>query len=125
MKSRHLIALFAIGLCADALADSRKDYPQIAMVAPSSGNSPVDRERLVLLVVEGPFISHEQTPIQADRVVSYVNELLRIKGVSYVGVYSREGVKYGDVVRALDTLSLTNAKNIGVSMLELPVGKEP
>lgn len=125
MKSRLLIALFAIGLCADALAEGRKDHPQIAMVAPSSGNAPVDRDRLVLLVVEGPFISHEQTPIQADRVVSYVNELLRIKGVSYVGVYSREGVKYGDVVRALDTLSLTNAKNIGVSMLELPIGKEP
>jgi biopolymer transport protein ExbD len=125
MKSHLLIALFAVGLGADALAESRKDYPQIAMVAPSSGGSSVDRDRLVLLVVEGPYISHEQTPVQADRLVSYVNELLRIKGVSYVGVYSREGVKYGDVVRALDTLSLTNAKNIGVSMVELPVGKEP
>lgn len=125
MKTRLVFVLFAIGLCADTLAEGRKNHPQISMVAPSSGSSPVDRDRLVLLVVEGPFISHEQKAIEADRVVAYVNELLRIRGVSYVGVYSREGVKYGDVVRALDTLSLTDAKNIGVSMVELPVGKEP
>jgi len=33
--------------------------------------------------------------------------------------------KYGDLVRAIDVLRQTDAKNIGVSMKELPAGREP
>lgn len=56
-------------------------------------------------------------------MVEYVNTLLKTKDVSYIGVYTREGVKYGDVVRAVDVLRKTNAKNIGISMTELPAGR--
>jgi biopolymer transport protein ExbD len=125
MKNRILMVLFVIGLCADVLAEGRTTYPQISMVAPGPAKNPVDRDKLVLLVIEGQFISHDQKPIEADRVVAYVNELLKLKGGTYVGVYPREGVKYGEVVRALDTLSLTQAKSIGVSLEELPAGREP
>jgi hypothetical protein len=54
-----------------------------------------------------------------------VNKLLSVRDVSYIGVYTREGTKYGDVVRALDILRSTKAKNISLSMVELPLGREP
>ncbi len=125
MIPRLVTALLVLGLVTTASAAARKDPPQISMVAPSSGKSTVNRDQLVLLVIEGPFLSHEQKPVADAGVVEFVNGLLKAKGGSYLGVYIREGVKYGDVVRALDTLSLTEAKNIGVSLMELPAGREP
>ena len=82
------------------------------------------KESLVLLVIEGPTLSHEAKTIPDAGVVDYVNNLLRLKNASYLGVYAREGVKYGEVVKALDVLRKTNAKDIGVSMSELPAGRE-
>ena len=77
------------------------------------------------MVIEGPHISYETNQIPGTEVVEYVNKLLEVKNVSYIGVYTREGTKYGDVVRALDVLRGTKAKNIGLSMTELPLGREP
>jgi biopolymer transport protein ExbD len=125
MKIRLLIALLALGLCTDALAEEKREYSRISFVAPASNANPVKRDKFVLLVIEGPVITADATPIPNGAVVSHVNGLLKAKGVSYVGVHIREGVKYGDVVRALDTLSQTDAKNIGVSMTELPLGVNP
>ncbi len=122
---RALIAIFAIGLCAELLAEERPAYPNISFVGPGSGQKAVSRDQFVLLVVEGPFISYESQPIPSGGVVDYVNNLLKIKNVSYIGVHSREGVKFGDIIRALDILRKTNAKDIGVSMIELPAGREP
>jgi biopolymer transport protein ExbD len=123
--SRILIALFAVGLCADVLADSNRTYPQISLVGPSKGKSPVPRDQFVLLVVEGPHLSYDKTPIAKEAVVQYVNNLLKEKNATYLGIYIREGVKYGDVMRALDQLRLTNAESIGVNMIELPTGRDP
>lgn len=125
MKIRMLAALLAFGLCTAALAEVKREYPQIAFVGPSTGKTEVKRDQFILLVIEGLYVAHEKTPIADEGLVGFVNDLLKAKGVSYVGVHIREGVKYGDVVRALDRLSQTNAKNIGVSMTELPAGREP
>jgi biopolymer transport protein ExbD len=122
---RALIILFAIGLCADVLAEEKKEYPHISFVGPGGGKDPVSRDQFVILVIEGPFISYDTNPIPSAGVVEYVNNLLKVKNVSYIGVHTREGIKYGDVVRAIDTLRKTNAKEVGVSMIELPVGREP
>lgn len=54
-----------------------------------------------------------------------MNNLLKLNKGSYLGVYSREGVKYGDVLRAIDVLRKTDAKDIGFSMIEVPAGREP
>ncbi len=122
---RLLIAVFAIGLCADVFAEEKRAYPQISFCGPGASKTPVNRADFIILVVEGSAISYEASPIASTAVVEYVNNLLKIKNVSYVGVYIREGTKYGDVVRAIDTLRLTDAKNVGVSMVEIPVGREP
>jgi hypothetical protein len=125
MKSCILIAFFALGLCAHSLADEKPAYPHIAFVGPGSGNKAVSRDQLVLLVVEGPYISCEGQPVPSNGTIDYIDSLLKNKNVSYLGVYSRAGIKYGDVVRALDVLRKTSAKEIGVSLVELPVGRDP
>lgn len=85
----------------------------------------MSRDQFVILVVEGPYISHETNPIPEKGGVEYINDLLRAKKVSYLAVYTREGVKYGDVVKAIDLLRMTDATEIGVSMIEAPAGREP
>jgi hypothetical protein len=125
MKYPTLVAIVALGLCAAVRAEEKSTYPNISFVGPGSGKTTVTRDQFVLLVVEGPFISYEGKPVSSAGVVDFVNSLLKIKNVSYLGIHSREGVKYGDVIRAIDVLRKTNAKDIGVSMIELPAGREP
>jgi len=125
MTHRMLLAVFAIGLCADVLAEEKQEYPRISLSGPGGGPSPIGREELIMLVVDGPTLSYDKNPIASTEAVEYVNKLLEVKNVSYIGVYTREGTKYGDVVRALDVLRGTKAKNIGLSMKELPLGREP
>ena len=120
-----LLAVLAVGFGTAVLAGENRDYPKISLVGPGGGANPISRDQFITLVVEGPFISYEKTQIPSAGVIDYVNDLLKTKGVSYIGVYTREGVKYGDVIRTVDILRQTNAKNIGVSMIELPVGREP
>lgn len=124
MLLRALLAVVVAGLSADVLAEEKSEYPRVSLVGPGSGKNPVSRDQFILLVVEGPFISYEANPIPSEGAVDYINNLLKAKGVSYIGVHSREGVKYGDVVRAIDVLRKTNAKDIGVSMIELPAGRQ-
>lgn len=125
MTSRILIAVVAIGLCADGLAAEKTDYPRISFSGPSQGKNPMPRDEVIFLVVEGAALSYDANPIPDTDVVNYVNKLLDVKKVSQIGVYSREGTKYGDVIKALDTLRGTNAKNISVSMVELAAGRQP
>jgi hypothetical protein len=125
MKYHIFIAFVAIGLCASLIAGEKTDYPRISLVGPGSGKSPINRDQFVMLVVEGPYISFEKNPIPANGVVEYVNKLLKVKGVSYLGIYTRKGIKYGDLIRAIDVLRKTDARDIGVSMVEIPDGREP
>jgi biopolymer transport protein ExbD len=125
MKKYLISALLALGLCAGLFAGESKDYPQISFVLPSTTGTTVPRDQLVTVVVEPGFLSHEETPIPADSVAGYINDILKAKNASYVGVYVRQGVKYGELVKALDQLRLSDAKSIGVSMTELPPGKQP
>ncbi|MEO6995047.1 MAG: hypothetical protein ABI273_15680 [Lacunisphaera sp.] len=125
MKYRILMALLAIGLCSDGLAQENGEFPRIGLVGKGAGKTPVNPDQFVILVVEGPYLSYEKNQIPEGGVVEYVNALLKTKNVSYIGIYTREGVKYGDVVRAVDELRKTNAKNIGISMTELPAGRNP
>lgn len=124
MNYRVLLALFGAVIWAN-LANGETAYPQISFVGPGAGKTPVARDQFVVLVVEGPNLSYEKNPVPDKDEVGYVNALLKARGVSYLAVYTREGVKYGDVIKAIDVLRKTDAKNIGVSMIEVPVGREP
>ena len=124
MKCHLLVAAFALGLCADLLAGENSHYPTISMVGAGKTSSVTGRDELVILVVEGRVISHDAKVIPDAGLVDYVNSLLQVKKASYIGVYAREGVSYGDVVKALDALRKTDAKDIGVSMSVLPAGRE-
>lgn len=125
MNKIILSGILAFGLCAGAFAADKKDYPPISLVGPGSKGSGIPRDQFVVLVVESGFISHEKNPIPGDSVVTYVDNALKAQNASYIAVHIREGIKYGDVVRALDTLRQTAAASIGVSMIELPVGRDP
>lgn len=125
MKKRILLALIALSFCSSAIASDQNDYPRVAFHGPGGGGAPVDRDQYVMLVLEGPAISHDSTIVPDANVVALVNSLLESKGVSNVAVFVREGTKYGDVIRGVDILRGTKAKNIGVGMKELPHGKNP
>lgn len=125
MTSRIVMAVFAIGLCAGALAAENPEFPQISICGPGGSKNPSNPDDFIVLVVEGPTLSYDKNPIPSAGLVEYVNKLLEVKKVSYIGVYTREGIKYGDVVQALDTLRGTKAKYIGLSLKELAIGREP
>ena len=125
MKYRIIIALFVLGFCADVFAADKQDFPRVSFISRQNGKSTATRDQFLILVVEGPYISYETNPIPSPGEVDYVNNLLKIKGVSYIGIHVRDGVKYGDVVRAIDLLRKTNATDIGVSMILIPPGRNP
>lgn len=122
MKKPLLFALLVVGLSAGLAA---KELPQISFVTPGASREVPTRDQFVMLVVEGATLSHEKNPVPAGDVVDYVNGLLKAKGVTSLALHVREGTRYGELVRALDLLSGTSAKAIGVSTKELPAGKEP
>jgi len=124
MKRLIPTTVLAVGLCADGLAAAKSDTAPYSLCAPGSSKNPVPKNEVLVLVIEGPMLSYDAKPITATGVVETVDDLLKANQASYIGVYTREGIKYGDVVRALDVLRQTTAKNIGVSMSELPAGRE-
>ena len=125
MKKSKLSLILAFVISTPAFAAANADYPPISFVAPSSGRSPVDKTQFLMLVVEPGFISCDGVAIPQAGVIGYVNGALKAKGASFLGVHIRQGIKFGDVVKALDELRKTEAKSIGVSMVELAPGKEP
>lgn len=125
MKKSILIALLVLCSCSAALADERSDYPRIAFCGPGGSGTPIEKDQYILLVLEGPVFSHDATMIPDNEIVPLVNSLLEAKGVSYVAVHVREGTKYGELVRGIDILRGTKAKNIGFGMKELPKGRNP
>lgn len=124
MKTTLLSAILALGVSGHALAASAADYPPISFVVPGGSNTQVDKTKYLFLVVETGFISHESNPIAAETVSEYINNTLKARDATMLAVHIRQGVKFGDVVQALDLLRKTHAKSIGVSMVELPHGKE-
>ena len=125
MTFRTLVAVFAIGLCTDLLAEEKQEFPQVSFSWPGANKNPTPINQYIILVIEGPTLSYEANPIASGSVVEYVNKLLEVKKVSYIAVYTREGTKYGDVVNAIDVLRGTKAKNIGLSTKEIPPGHQP
>lgn len=124
MKNIIPVALLSIGLSSVLFAAPPKSYAPISFGASSSGTSTISPDDVVKLVIESDGISYESARIPEASIVSFVNALLDEKAVSYVGVYVREGAKFGATMHHLDLLRLTKAKNIGVSPSELPVGRE-
>lgn len=124
MKYRLLIVLLAVCVGSALRADGGSDYARISFVGAGKGKT-INRDQFVILVVEGPYISCEKNRIPDEGLVDYVNSVLKAKGASYLAVYAREGIKYGEVVKAIDVLRKTDAKDIGVSTIELPPGREP
>lgn len=126
MKKYIIHVVLALGLGASLFAAERTSYPPITFMPPPHHKSerPMSDDQFVVLVVEGDTISCDRSPVPSGAVVDYVNNLLKTKGVYYLAVHIREGVKFGDVVKALDALRHTNAQSIGVSMVPLPLGRE-
>lgn len=125
MTCRIVIAVFAIGLGADGLAAEKTDYSRISFSWPGQSKTVIERSEIVFLVVEGGTLSYDANPIPSADVINYVNKILDVRKAAHIGVYSREGAKYGDVIKAIDLLRGTNAKNISVSMVELQAGRTP
>ena len=115
----------AAGLSADVTAGEPRDYARLAFIASGASRKPLSPDEYVTVVVEGPYLSYEQSAIPASGEVEFVDRLLKTKGVSYVAVYARQGIKYGDLVRAMDVLRSTAAKHVGISLTELKPGREP
>jgi biopolymer transport protein ExbD len=125
MKSRLFIAVLAVVLCSDLLAAEQRKFAEVTLCGAGGNTTHISQKEFVILVVQGPDLFFDKKPIPAAQVVDFVNGLLKANNLSYIGLYAREGTKYGEVVRAIDTLRATDAKNIGLSMTELPIGREP
>ena len=126
MIRRLLIAAFALGFCAELFAVGQSDYPRISFSSPgTSSKPPRSRDEFIFLVVEGSSLSYDGNPVRTADAVDYVNKLLETKKVTDIAIYVREGSKYGDLIQALDVLRGTQAKNIGVNMVELQAGRTP
>lgn len=125
MKKHIILAVLALGLGGSVYA-AETNYPPITFMPPphNASERTMSDDQFVVLVVEGDTISYEKSTVPSGAVVDYVNDLLQRKGVSYLAVHIREGVKFGEVVKALDALRHTNAQSIGVSMVPLAVGRE-
>ncbi len=119
-----LMAVLAFGFCALLRAEDKADFPRISFVGQGKGNPP-GPDQYIKLVVEGPYLTFEKSEVPEAGAVDYVNNLLKIRNVSFIAVFAREGVRYGDVMKAIDLLRKTNAKNVGVSMVQLAPGREP
>lgn len=122
MKPRIVMVLLALGLCTGGYASGNTDLARISFVKPGVGVRSNEPSPHVKLVVEGAFVSHDKTPLPAEVLIEHVDKLLKANNASSLAIYVREGTKYGDVVRALDTLRKTAAKDIGVSTVEIPTG---
>lgn len=122
MKTRLVMVLLALGLSASAYASGNTDLGRISFVKPGAGVRTSEPSPHVKLVVEGAFVSHDKTPLPAEVLIEHVDKLLKANNATSLAIYVREGTKYGDVVRALDTLRKTAAKDIGVSTVEIPAG---
>jgi biopolymer transport protein ExbD len=125
MKKVILVVSLLIGICSAALAEEPQNYAQVSLSGPGSGKTPPSRDQYITLVVDGANITYEGTVVPSHDVVPFVNGLLKEKHVSIIGIYVRTGSKYGDVIRAVDALRETTAKNISVSMVEIAPGREP
>lgn len=124
MKHYVLLAVLAFGVGATVRAEEAKEYPRISFVGQGRGNPPAP-DQYIKLVVEGPYLTFEKNQVPESGAVDYVNNVLKIRNVSFIAVFTREGVKYGDVIKAIDVLRKTTAKNVGVSMIQLAPGREP
>jgi biopolymer transport protein ExbD len=124
MKPILFSTILILGLSVPALATGTADHPPIAFVVPGASSTPIDRSQFLFLVVEAGFISHEGQPIAAEAVTDYINNALKAQGATKLAVHIRQGIKYGEVVQALDLLRKTEAKSIGVSMVELATGRD-
>jgi hypothetical protein len=125
MKKRFLIALLMLCVVGSLAAKDSGENARVAFYGPGGAKGPVDDSKYLKLVLEGPNFSYDSTVIAGSEIVPFVNALLEQKGVSVIAVFVREGSTYGDVVRGIDLLRGTNAKNIGVGMRELPQGRNP
>ena len=123
-KLTLLAALLALGASSSLLAETR-DYPQVSLSWPGAKAPTVPRSQVLILVVEGSVLFHEGKPLPGTHTAEFVDNLLKGRHISHIGVYTRAGTKFGDVVRALDTLRATRAEAIGVSVTELAPGQEP
>lgn len=119
-----VLAGFAIAVCSQLGAEQALDYAQVNFCVPSKTTKTIHKEDLVTLVIDGPVLVYDSSPIPENQVIPFVNELLANKHALYIGVYIREGTKFGDVMRAVDLLRKTNTKNIGISVAQISAGSK-
>lgn len=119
-----LAAFLAFGLLSSLRAETH-EYPQVSLSWPGVKAPTIPRSEVLIIVVEGSVLIHEGKPLPSTNAVEFVNSLLKARNISHIGVYTRAGTKFGDVMRALDTLRATSTQAIGVSVTELAPGQEP
>jgi biopolymer transport protein ExbD len=117
--------VLSVALYSSVLAEGERESPRVSLCNAAGFCVPPLKDNFVLLVLEDGVLHYEKKPIPNAEVTSYVNGLLKYKKALYVGVYVREGTKFGDVVRAVDLLKGTDAQHIGVSINEIPNNREP
>jgi len=119
LSRRWTIVILGLLFSTSVFAEEATRYPEVSFCLPSKSKVTLTKDQYVTLTIEGPVLAYEGDVIQPAEVVSYVNHLLETKKVSYIGVHIREGTTFGEVVGAIDVLRKTNAKSIGVSVVEL------
>ncbi len=118
-----MMFLLALGL--GTAAHAATDHARIAFVKPGVAKGVVmDSSQYVKLVIEGPFVSHDKIPVSDEGLIDYVDKILKSSGATYLAIYVREGIKFGDVVRTLDSLRKTSAKDIAVNTVEIALGRD-
>lgn len=127
MKPNKIVCLVALLLIAlsSSLSAEAQEYPQISLSWPGAKAPTLQRNEVLLLVIDGAVLYHEGQPVPTNGTVEYVDSLLTASKASYIGVYTRRGTAFGDVIKVIDALRGTKAKNIGLSMVELHPGQEP
>lgn len=119
---RLVLVVFALLFAGSVFAEEQTRLPEVSFCLPSKSKTTLSKDQYVTLTIDGPVLVYDSTVIPPAEVVPYVNHLLEAKSVVYIGVHIREGTTYGDVVRAMDVLRKTNARSIGISVVEVPSG---
>lgn len=123
MKSILRLAVLALGLASLSLTAGAADYPPVSFVIPGGVSVSPEKTPPLQVIVEADGLLLENHPIPNAELVASINSALKAQGAVTIAVHIRQGIKFGDVVRAIDELRKTDAKAIGVSTVELAPGQ--
>lgn len=74
------------------------------------------------LILEPDGLYLDSKPLLKEETIGYINGLIEKKKVQRIYLFVREGAKFGDVMHAIDILSQSNAKYLGIAPKEIEIG---